>query len=168
MDMGLLNASHELLEQLKSCLSQLKSQEYSTSLTIFSGSSIGQHTRHIIEFYQCLLKQANNGIINYDLRERDLRIETDLKEVLKIISSLQKQLPLLTLNNEIFLQGMLGGEINTVQSSISRELLYVIEHSVHHMAILKIGIFNAFPQVKLSANFGVAESTIKYHKQCAQ
>jgi uncharacterized damage-inducible protein DinB len=167
--MGLLNASHELLEQLKACLSQFKSQEYSTSLSIFSGSSIGQHTRHILEFYQCLLQQVDEGIINYDLRKRNLSIETDLEIVLEAITDLQQQLPLLTLDNKVILQGTLGGEMNTVASSVSRELLYVIEHSVHHMAILKMGIVNAFPHIKLSTNFGIAESTIKYHKQqCAQ
>ena len=35
------------------------------------------HTRHIIEFYQCLIEQASEGQINYDSRKRDVRIESD-------------------------------------------------------------------------------------------
>ena len=167
--MGLLHASHELLQQLNDCLIQLKKEEYSSSLAIFSGSSIGQHTRHILEFYQCLIQQAEDGIINYDLRKRNLSIESDLTVVLGVISDLQKQLPLLNLNTNIVLQGTLGGELNTVQSSMARELLYVTEHTVHHMAILKMGIIHDFPNVSLSKSFGIAESTIKYQKeQCAQ
>jgi hypothetical protein len=41
---------------------------------------------------------------------------------------------------------------------------YNIEHVVHHMALVKIGIHEVSPYVILPPDFGVAISTIKYHK----
>ena len=163
--MGLLIASNQLLIQLKNCLNQLTNEEYTENLTIFSGSTIGQHTRHILEFYQCLLNV--DEIINYDLRKRNLQIENNKEYMLEIIDFLIQKLSFLNLSKKIILQGTLGGILNTVESNISRELLYVTEHAVHHMAILKIGILHKFSHIQLADNFGIAESTITY-QQCAQ
>jgi hypothetical protein len=57
----------------------------------------------------------------------------------------------------------------TSQSNIERELMYNIEHTIHHLAIIKIGLNAVAPQIALSEHFGVAPSTIR-HKQniCAQ
>lgn len=77
------------------------------------------------------------------------------------------ELKSLNLSQKIILQGTLGGVLNTVESNIGRELLYVTEHAVHHMAILKMGIVHSFCHIQFEENFGVAESTINY-QQCAQ
>lgn len=163
--MGLVIASNQLLIQLKNCLNQLTNDEYTEKLAIFSGSTIGQHTRHILEFYQALLNV--DKIINYDLRQRNLQIENDKEYMLQIIDSLTKELKSLNLSKKIILQGTLGGVLNTVESNLGRELLYVTEHAVHHMAILKMGIVHSFCHIQFEENFGVAESTINY-QQCAQ
>lgn len=163
--MGLLIASNQLLKQLKNCLNQLTSDEYTEKLAIFSGSTIGQHTRHILEFYQALLNVKD--IINYDLRKRNLQIENNKEYMLQIIDFLIQELNSLDLSKKIILQGTLGGVLNTVESNIGRELLYVTEHAVHHMAILKMGIVHCFCHIEFEENFGIAESTINY-QQCVQ
>jgi hypothetical protein len=163
--MGLVIASNQLLRQLKNCLNQLTNDEYTEKLAIFSSSTIGQHTRHILEFHQALLNV--DKIINYDLRQRNLQIENDKEYMLQIIDSLTKELKSLNLSKKIILQGTLGGVLNTVESNLGRELLYVTEHAVHHMAILKMGIVHSFCHIQFEENFGVAESTINY-QQCAQ
>jgi hypothetical protein len=59
------------------------------------------------------------------------------------------------------------GQMNN--TSYNRELVYNLEHAIHHMAIMKIAVDNAFPQVQMPENFGVAYSTIRYQQQqCAQ
>ena len=51
----------------------------------------------------------------------------------------------------------------TIATTANRELVYNIEHAVHHMAIMKIGVREVAPYVKLSPDFGIAASTIRYN-----
>lgn len=56
-----------------------------------------------------------------------------------------------------------------IQSStnIGRELLYCLEHVIHHMTIIIIGIEQTWPEVVIEADFGVAPFTIRHYQQCA-
>jgi hypothetical protein len=53
-----------------------------------------------------------------------------------------------------------------VDTNYTRELVYNIEHAVHHMAIMKIGIREVAPYVTLAPDFGIAASTIR-HKEAS-
>ena len=50
-----------------------------------------------------------------------------------------------------------GGEIFA-----DDELVYNIEHAVHHMAIIRIAVQHEFPDLALDDEFGYATSTLKY------
>ena len=63
--------------QLKDLLHQISSEEYKMPSTLLSGATIGQHVRHIIELFQCLEKGYETGVVNYEKRKRDQKIETD-------------------------------------------------------------------------------------------
>jgi hypothetical protein len=56
-------------------------------------------------------------------------------------------------------------ECITIETNYFRELTYNIEHAVHHMAIMKIGIREVAGQVVIPTSFGVATSTIRYREQ---
>ena len=49
-----------------------------------------------------------------------------------------------------------------VNSSLSRELLYVLEHAIHHMALMRVLIKDEEPSFELSDSFGVAYSTLAF------
>jgi hypothetical protein len=51
----------------------------------------------------------------------------------------------------------------TVKSSYHREIVYNLEHAIHHMAIIKIGISQS-TNVTLPDDFGVAPATIRHRK----
>ncbi|MBP6385066.1 MAG: DinB family protein [Pseudarcicella sp.] len=153
----------EILEQLVEVLSQLNSQIYIQQLCILNNNSIGQHVRHIIEFYVCLLKSQETQIVNYDNRERNFNIELDINYTLALIKNTQKILSEENFNQNITLVSRFGCDFeNCVKSSFDRELNYLIEHTIHHFAIIKIGINEAFPMVNLPENFGIAHSTIRF------
>jgi hypothetical protein len=54
-----------------------------------------------------------------------------------------------------------------IESNYQRELLYNLEHCIHHQAMIKVAIIQS-SLVAIDENFGVARSTIEYKKQCAQ
>jgi hypothetical protein len=54
------------------------------------------------------------------------------------------------------------------QTTYHRELLYNIEHLVHHLAIIRIGVKSIQFPVHFDDTVGVAASTIRNKKICAQ
>jgi uncharacterized damage-inducible protein DinB len=168
--MNLITSSSNILNQLVGLINQLSPEEYTNPLPLLMDNSISKHLRHIVEFYDCLFKGISNESINYDLRERNPSIENDPEFAVKFINNCIKHLSSLELSNEpmqlVTLLSPDGHEASTL-TSLDRELAYNVEHAIHHMAIIKIAIKQCFPHVKLSDDFGVAYSTIKYQHQSA-
>ena len=52
-----------ILSQLEEVVEQLTNDSYCNTMEVFSGASIGQHIRHILEFYHCSLVQKVSGEI---------------------------------------------------------------------------------------------------------
>ena len=69
-----------ILQQLLEMTNQLDDTNYAQALDVFSGSSIGEHKRHIIEFYQCL-ENVQDGVVSYDSRRRNSTLETSIEEL---------------------------------------------------------------------------------------
>ncbi len=162
----------ENLEQIKSLLESIKTEDYTKKSEILSGATIGQHIRHILEFYLLLITGSFSGKLSYDKRERDLHIETDPGFALGIISRLLKGIDTLDENQPLIFEGdftVEGEETSATQSSVGRELAYCIEHSIHHQAIIKAGLISMGLCGPEYEQFGVAYSTIRYReKKCAQ
>ena len=162
------NLQKNVFSQLSASLEQLSVEEYSRPCKILFNASIGQHVRHIIELYICLFSGYNTGEVNYDERKRDMRIETDkdlANELIFMIATHlgkpDKELVLHTPCHETT-----AGTF-AVKTNYYRELIYNHEHTVHHMALIRIGI-NEASTITLPESFGVAVSTIKYRRSCAQ
>lgn len=155
------NSLNELIDLLK----QLSQNEYSNSCAELSNATIGEHTRHIIEMFQCLENQYDLGIVNYDKRERNIRIQTDTAFAIENIVLIQQNLD--KKNKNIELLQIIDGEEIRIESNYFRELLYNLEHCIHHQALIKVAILQC-ETVIIDANFGVARSTIEYRNQCAQ
>lgn len=159
-----VESSKHCLNQLKEFLAQLTPTEYVEKLDILSGSTIGMHNRHIIEFFQCLIKGLLVDEMDYDARERSLLQETNLLYAIACIDNALIDLSMIKEDKEIKLFSSIGlnDEKEIIKSSINRELLYVVEHTIHHMAIIKMACKVSFPKIIFHDDFGVAYSTIKY------
>jgi hypothetical protein len=56
----------------------------------------------------------------------------------------------------------------TIDTNYLRELSYNIEHAVHHMAIMKIGLKEVAAYVPLPDDFGIAVSTLRHAESTAR
>lgn len=166
--MQLSDSIRYVFSQLRESLALLNRDQYIHPSRLLSNASIGQHVRHVAELFLCLLNGYETGIVNYEKRERDYRIETDLVfalDVLKLIDRLldrQDKSLLLEVNCDL-----LSDTLQNINTNYYRELLYNLEHTIHHMALIRIGI-EEVSDIILPEGFGVAPSTIKYRKACAQ
>jgi uncharacterized damage-inducible protein DinB len=164
--------ANENLMQLKDMLQNIKTSDYTQTTEILSGSSVGQHIRHILEFYLLLVSGSFSGVISYDKRQRDKEIEVNPAFAIETIERLLKGLETLDLKQAVKFEGDFttdGSQDNFTESSVGRELAYCIEHSIHHQAIIKAGLIDLGLSSITCENFGVAYSTIRYREnQCAQ
>ena len=146
-------------------LHQLTNDEFTQKNPELSNATIGEHMRHIIELFGCLLENYDYGLINYDDRKRDLLLQTDKNEAIAIIEKylleLDKPNKPLSLTHNCF------SPIELLHTNYFRELIYNLEHSIHHQALIKVALHN-LPHIKIPSSFGVAPSTLEYRKQCAQ
>ena len=153
------------LNELKKVLIQLSVEDYIKPIQNLGNSSIGQHNRHVIELFQCLLNGYESGNLNYDNRSRNLLIENNIEyanqSIDAIISALGKP------NKNITLHQLLNDETVAIETNYFRELLYNLEHCINHQALIKVALYE-MNDVNVDSNFGVAPSTIEYKKQCAQ
>jgi len=162
----------ENLSEIKSFLSKLTKVQYVHKCDSLSGASIGQHIRHILEFYLCLLKGVHHGEINYDNRDRDILLETDPNFAILCVDGLLSNIHILPTKIPIRLVGNYCNEDAqeiSIQSSVERELVYCLEHAIHHMALIKVATIDQSIIEKVGANFGVAPSTIRNRSEsCAR
>jgi len=155
----------EVIDQLIDLLNDTELSVYKDALQPLHYSTVGQHVRHITEFYLCALNGYENGVVDYDTRERNLLIEIDKDFAIKTLESVKQQLKTLKSDRNLILKSKLGGdETLDISSSFFRELTYLIEHTIHHLAIIKIGLNEVHPEINIPKKFGVAHSTIRYQK----
>lgn len=156
---------HQTLGGLSDLLMQLNAREYTQSCESLSGATIGEHTRHIIELFQCLLAQYDSGTVNYELRQRDHVIQTDIpsarQAIDQVLSAINKP------NKTLELQHTHNGQRLSIRSNYHRELLYNLEHCIHHQALIKVALLQ-LTSLTVDEQFGVAPSTLEYRKQCVR
>jgi uncharacterized damage-inducible protein DinB len=157
----------QLLDQLKLAIGQLSSEQYQAPINILSDASIGQHLRHTLEFFICLFDAKNDGKLNYDNRRRDEYIAQDKDFALSVIQSIKDLLQKEDDDFPLLLEASYDlnrCELMTIKTNYHREIAYNIEHTIHHMALIKIGIGSIAEKVVLPENFGVAISTIRHNQ----
>jgi hypothetical protein len=163
----LIESANHTLEQLNVFLYQIDEKEYVQKLPILFDSTVGMHVRHVIEFYQCLAKGVIIGKMDYDARERSLLQETNINYAIACIKNVLIDLTMIKENKDIKLltEQNQHDQRLTILTNVAREISYVIEHTIHHLAIIKMGCVVAFPHIQFDKDFGVAYSTIKYRER---
>jgi hypothetical protein len=166
--MRLQQSIQNVFVQLSASLELLSDGQYVYASKILSNATIGQHVRHIIEMFSCLEEGYEAGIVNYEKRKRDRKIETEktfaIALLKKIYEGLDKQ------NKPLIMEAVYDEDSNELlpfDTNYYREVAYNLEHTIHHMALIKVGI-QEVSDIEIPEGFGVASSTIKFRAVCAQ
>jgi hypothetical protein len=146
-------------------LLQLTNEEMTLPFPELDNASIGEHMRHIIELLGLLVDNYHIGCINYDKRKRDIILQTDKKEAIKILEKYRSEID--KPNRSLSLTHNCFSSTELLETNYFRELLYNLEHSIHHQALIKVVLYR-LPHIKIPNSFGIAPSTLEYSKQCAQ
>jgi hypothetical protein len=162
----LLRAAQETLLQGLELLGAAAAPKYKRVLGPPFEASIGQHYRHVLEHYDCLCSGLATEIVNYDARQRDVELETNVSKAMDRTCNILDMLVSLDPTElerpckSVQSLGYTATEPLAVRSNIGRELAYCIGHSVHHYAIIRL--ICASVEVNLPGNFGFAPATLKH------
>ncbi len=157
-----------VLQQLSQNLILLSNEEYTKKSVLLNGSSIGGHTRHVIELFQCLINGYDNGCINYEKRKRDVEIESNVSFACNLLTTIASNIHMP--NKILSLHGFYSETADDeciIDTNFYRELIYNLEHTIHHMALIRVAI-NEVSNITLPEDFGVAAATMQYKKLCVQ
>lgn len=165
----LLSATQLQLQQLSHYVALLPPDHYTQPQPLLGQSTLGQHLRHILEFYQTLhTALATRGPVSYDARSRDLLLEQNPQAAQAALAQLQQwplhhlHLPTTLVANPLTADNVPPMEVPT---TYAREWLYVYEHALHHMALLKVPVQAGSLPLQLPEDFGVAPSTMRHRAQ---
>lgn len=167
----LKSAAEDVLLQGLSLLNEVTEDGYARMMPAPYSASVGKHYRHVLDHFTCLLRGLPSRRVNYDEREREFKLETDLDHAFATTLDLIERLRSLSvtiLKQPCLVAYTVGyGDVNAAQipSTVARELAFAISHAVHHYALIRL--ICAAQEVALPVEFGVAPSTLRFQYQAA-
>jgi hypothetical protein len=166
-----LEGQLETVQQAKEFLLDLTADNYQVVIKPHFASSAGAHMRHILDHYLALQDGLNQGLVNYNKRNRYCNVEScpqtallqwqKVEQWLRDVSQLDADMPL-----TVVCETSVNETQNThTKSTLARELVFVSSHAIHLFSLL--AVINSLLGNKDAVNFGVAPNTATYIRQQA-
>lgn len=153
-----------LLRQGADLAARLDGATFSRAPRLSPSGSVGAHLRHVADSVQLFLRGAAVGVVDYDRRERDERLERDparaaahllaLGEELGSLEGLEARRPV-----DVRAEACVVGD-GWQRSTLARELVVLLSHAVHHYAL--IAVLLRAEGIEPPAELGVAPSTLEH------
>lgn len=160
---NLCQANIEVLNQLIELIQSCKKYYSTRNGTV---AAVGEHTRHILDHYRAVNLGLANNCINYNLRTRNSKEEADATAAIENIQMLIAWLNTLEYESiaiEIISEiSVSETQSKTIASCLERELLYLINHSIHHLAYAALAAKSL--GISVPNHIGVAPSTVTYRR----
>jgi uncharacterized damage-inducible protein DinB len=166
----MLTSQLEIIEQgqdyLNSLINEKNDSAYRDVFSPLFMSSAGAHMRHIIDHYLALISGLQVGKVDYDVRHRHSNVEQEPKLALDKLNQISHWLKslastdltrALTLSTEVSIHEQ---KVQSVPTSLARELVFVGSHAVHHYAM--IAQISQHQGKALPNSFGIAPATATY------
>jgi hypothetical protein len=162
----LISGCINCIAQCDQLLNVISQQDYIASTQ--GGASIGVHIRHLLDRFHSFFAGLPKAAIDYDERKRDKEIENNpdaaafaLASVLRRIEQLHRQSfadQQITVKEAVLCSSP-GLETS---STVEREMLGLITHSIHHLAIIAL-LAKPFGY-HVDSNFGKSPSNIAFER----
>jgi hypothetical protein len=170
---SILADNDTFLQQAQALTRSLTPSQYTHTHPLLYRHGAGPHFRHCMDHYALFLQGVPGGRVNYDHRERGGEAQSDPLAMADWIQELREGLLSLSdtdLHTPLKVQMDCGGEDQQTwsDSSVFRELQFLISHTVHHFALIAIILRDQ--EIDIPEDFGVAPSTRRYEqsRSCAQ
>lgn len=167
-----------VLRQVREVVAALSPEQYrAPGDETFSGATIGGHVRHCLDHVRAVVERHDGGEepagIDYDHRERGTRVETDGPAAEAELSRLIARVDALAAADAgepvtVAVMPARDGRCVRLESTLGRELAFVLSHTVHHNAMIRgmaLSMGAAVPPA-----FGFAPSTLAWQdsRPCAR
>ena len=149
------------LQSLSKLLQTLQDAQYTHKIEHLGNASIGGHTRHIIELLQCAITGYQNNKVDYVNRKRNLALEIDRTFAVSVLDTIDAHLRMPDKLLAMVVEEIGDKATPIVSTTYFREIVYNTEHTIHHLALIKVALIEMKLEV-VDNQFGMAYSTIKY------
>lgn len=162
----LLRENMEVLRQGLVLVDRMDDEQFRAGVPGLRLSGPGPHFRHVIDFYRRLFEglagRDSAGVVDFDRRERDPRIESErgacraaIEDVRARLAEIERVDAPLTVRCD---------QLPGAASTLGRELQALVSHTVHHYALIAIAA--RANGIDPGEEFGVAPSTLAYWREC--
>ena len=169
----IVGAAIAILRKGEDLLLALSAESYTCRVPLAFNASIGGHYRHCLDHFTSLLRSLDAEQVDYDHRERDVRIESQPDFAFALTQQMRAQLerlPLSALESRVRARCEVSyahGDSPVTGSTFGREMVYAIAHAIHHYAL--IAVMARLMEAALPEHFGIAPSTVAHNaKQAAR
>ncbi len=168
---ALIDDNIAILRQGVDLLERMSAEQYNRRFPVCFNSSVGGHIRHNFDHVLNFVGGWPEGFVDYDARQRNPLVESDPQasaRALEAVIDRLRSMPADALENPVRVKMDSGGEEDAdcwSQSTVRRELQFLISHTVHHYAL--IATLCALMEVPVAPDFGVAPSTLRFQRSQA-
>lgn len=163
----------EVLGQLADLLEAASDEQYVAMPVGVVNSSLAGHVRHCLDHVAAFLASVVAGEMTYDDRRRGTDVETNriaaLQAIRRHICEL-RDLADCRLDQPLRLRVLMSaaGRPIVVDTSLGRELTFVLSHTIHHNAL--VGVIARILGIAVPERFGYAPSTLAHAEmqRCAR
>lgn len=150
------------LEELAAVLDHLDDATYARTREDGRSGSVGAHVRHTIDHVAALVDRSRPGLVDYDSRRRGTEVERrrpaatgELRRLRTVLATWLPAVEQIEVGISADIDG--SGARVAVSSTVGRELVFVLSHTIHHQAIIALLLASAGEEAP--ERFGVAPST---------
>ncbi|MFU8814785.1 MAG: hypothetical protein ACNA7W_05535 [Pseudomonadales bacterium] len=165
---ALLQATRRELGLASDLLAGIDDETFTRPCLLVFDGSVGKHVRHNLDHYHSFLAGLSSGVVDYDQRARSQRVERSREMALAALETVTAHVSELThhdrkLRIRLHSPRPGGGECCEpspawAESTVQRELAFLLSHTVHHHAI--IAIIARYLGADIDPQFGVARATL--------